>query len=81
MVVLRNVEADHITLMSAVNLLSSDNFSAFVLKWTLQEGNFALPECCCHPEIGLLVEECDIVNFLRAKIDHVLEGLVVDDTA
>lgn len=51
------VDGYHVTTVSAINLLLTNNLASLIFQRTLEESDLALPERCSDPEIRLLVEE------------------------
>ena len=79
-ILVHNVNTDDISTVPAIDFLFTNDFATFVLERTLQESDFTSPQRCCDPEIGLLVEERHVRDFL-SQIEHILCSLVVQNCA
>jgi len=70
------IEADHIATVPALDFLLVDDLATFVFRGALQESYPAIPLGGSDPEIGLLVEECHITDFLGAQVQLVLSSFI-----
>ena len=60
MITLSDIEAKDVSSVSTVNFLFANDLTSLVFQWSLEEGNFAIPECGGDPVVSLLVEESEI---------------------
>ena len=59
-ITLSDIEAKDVSSVSTVNFLFANDLTSLVFQWSLEEGNFAIPECGGDPVVCLLVKEGEV---------------------